>query len=164
MSDISARLTDINLLNLSHEYAEIMTGCTKVSVGSAIIKEDGNKRGRIISFGANRAIPNTCKTQGCYRVKLYGDNDKTHRAPGDCHAIHSEVDAIINAKTDLTGATIIITRYPCEACARAIVTAGIKKVVYGRAQKITELTKEILEGNGVEIVHIDHWNKEDVTN
>lgn len=46
---------------------------------------------------------------------------------------HAEMNAITNAArvgTPLEGTTIIVTHAPCMDCARAIVQAGIKKVVF----------------------------------
>ncbi len=49
-------------------------------------------------------------------------------------AVHAEMDALIQlARTTgqtTTGATLYCTTYPCHSCARHIVAAGIKKVVY----------------------------------
>lgn len=147
-------------LDMAHRYAMTCSGCIKVQVGSTITKDR-----RIISFGANRTIPNLCGSlRGCLRVEKYGDNSKEHRNPADCRAIHSEVDAICNAakggiSTD--GATIYVTRYPCEACARVIVSAGIKTVVYGRKESISDETRKIFESNHVECYHFADWNAED---
>ena len=49
---------------------------------------------------------------------------------------------------------MIVTRYPCEACARAIVAAGITKVIYGGVEEISSQTKEIFERNEVEVKFI----------
>ena len=139
----------INLmyLKMAGDYAKRMTGCTKVSVGSCIVT-----RGGATVLGANRVLDNHCKTDGCFRIAKYGDNAKTHRNPDDCLAIHSEVDAICNAAFEgisLEGATIFVTRYPCEACARAIIRAGIKNVIYGREQKISLMTSQLFNEEGI---------------
>lgn len=45
---------------------------------------------------------------------------------------HAELNAITNAArvgTPLVGSTLLVTHFPCMDCARAIVQAGIKKVV-----------------------------------
>jgi dCMP deaminase len=98
------------------------------------------------------------------RVEKYGDNAKCHRNPDDCRAIHSEVDAICRAAkngVNLFGATMFVTRYPCEACARAIVTAGIKRVVYGRNQPISEMTQQIFDSAGVECIAFSKYQEDD---
>lgn len=143
-------------LGLANRFAEIYTGCMKVHVGCAIV----NKEGNVVGLGANTSNP-CCKDKGmCHRVELYGNNSKEHRLPSDCNAVHSEINAIIDAGKECNGATAYVTRYPCEACARALVQAGIKKVVYGRTQEISNLTKEILKG--IEIVWEKDWEAEDV--
>ena len=155
-----------SMLDLADEYADKNSGCMKVSVGSVImfnITRDPLITGM---FGANRTLPISCKENGCQRVQLYGENSKLHRNPEDCRAIHSEVDAICNAAREgysTLGATIFVTRYPCEACARAIVSAGISKVVYGREQECSEQTKEIFKNAGVSLIHVEDWDAPDVT-
>lgn len=134
-------------LKIAGAYAKDKTGCTKVSVGSCIRTPVGHT-----ILGANRVIGDHCKKEGCFRIAKYGDNAKTHRNPDDCLAIHSEIDAISRAAAEgisLEHSVIYVTRYPCEACARAIVAAGIKKVVYGRNQEISDMTKQIFDDAGV---------------
>lgn len=143
-------------LDIAHEYAKKMSGCQKVQVGSVIVKN-----GNIISIGANVALPDLCKYRGCLRVELYGEDSKNHRLPSDCRAIHSEIHAISRLHESAAGATIYITRYPCEACARAIVSAGIKRVVWGRGQDISDQTKELFEKYGVEYRWEKGWTAED---
>lgn len=148
-------------LDIADLYAKTMTGCKKVHVGSIIVSDDNRT---ILGIGANRAFPDLCKCRECLRVEKYGDNDKTHRGPADCRALHSEVDAICNSISSVKGATIFVTRYPCEACARAIVAAGIREVVYGRQQKITEETQRIFDDAGVSVVWFKEWSAPDVEN
>lgn len=152
----------MEVLNATHLYAVQNSGCEKVEVGSAIV------RGIALSdavFGANRTLPCSCKKEGCMRVKKYGDNSKQHRNPEDCRAVHSEIDAISRAarqgfSTEAT--TIFVTRYPCEACARAIVRAGIKHVIYGRQQECSEESMRVFRAAGVEVYHMKEWDAPDV--
>ena len=144
-------------LDRAHAYAEKHSTCEKVHVGALIVTKDG-----INIHGCNNGVMN-CRNYGCRRVRLYGENSKIHRLPSDCDALHSEVDAICKAAqrgVKLENATMYVTRYPCEACARAIGASGIKKVYYGRNEDISEYTKLILESYGVEIEKIN-WTKED---
>ena len=139
-------------LNMANIYATERSGCLKVAVGSCITDKDG----RILSFGANAAIPNLCQFEGCLRIKKYG--------PADCRAIHSEVDAIAHLERSARGGRIYVTRYPCEACARAIVAAGITEVYYGRKQCISEETEQIFAHNGVKSVQMTNWDAPDAVN
>ena len=43
--------------------------------------------------------------------------------------VHAELNAILNARIDLTGWTIYVTEPPCIECAKAIIQAGIARVV-----------------------------------
>ena len=148
--------TTRQMLDMAQDYADALATCTKVKVGSAIVNRYGD-----MTFGCNNGVHN-CKENGCRRIALYGNASKEHRLPSDCDALHSEIDAICRAarrNTIIDGATIYVTRYPCEACARAIAAAGIKKVVYGRKESISEYTQQILKG--VEVVHEIGWERED---
>ena len=152
-------MSDMKYLKLAGEYAKRYSGCTKVAVGSCIVSH-----GKVVSLGANRVTGDWCRTIGCLRIAKYGDNAKTHRNPDDCLAIHSEIDAISRAAkvgVSLVGATIYVTRYPCEACARAIVAAGIQHVVFGRNQPMSELTKSILSEGGVTWRNEDRYMEDD---
>ena len=42
-------------LDMAYKYADDMSGCRKVAVGSVIAKD-----GLLLSFGANKAIPTQC--------------------------------------------------------------------------------------------------------
>lgn len=160
MTDIYKKAA-MNILNEAHMYAVHHSGCTKVEVGSAI------SFGPVVDsavFGANRTMPYNCKNKGCMRVEKYGDASKQHRNPEDCRAVHSEIDAISHAakqgmSTD--GKTIFVTRYPCEACSRAIVAAGISRVVYGRQQECSDESLRIFREAGVEVYHMKEWDAPD---
>lgn len=146
-------------LDMAHMYATKVSGCRKVAVGSLIEKDN-----LIIALGANQAMPNLCQSiRGCLRVEKYGEDSKIHRDPSDCRAIHSEIDAISNAaKKGLStkGATIFVTRYPCESCARAIVAAGISQVFYGGTANISDETSKILESAKVDIYKVIDWRED----
>ena len=153
-----------NYLDLAQHYANIHSGCNKVAVGSVITQGSAqNNDVRVIAMGANRCLPNLCHYRGCYRIEKYGDDSKNHRNPEDCRAIHSEVDAICSAASlgiSTKGATIYVTRYPCEACARALITAGIKEVYYGGTARISDQTADLFDRYNITCVFVEDW-KED---
>lgn len=156
-------------LNQADRYANQHANCCKVKVGAIIINRALQIRKRRYMFsgifsGANRTFPESCCDVGCLRKSLYGNDDKTHRGPTDCRAIHAEIDAICRSTQSLKGATIFVTRYPCEACARAIAAAGIKKVVYGRQQTISDMTQAIFDCANITVTHIPTWDAPDAEN
>lgn len=158
-TDQSTYKYDMEQLEKAHTYACNKSTCAKVCVGSQIINRDNIA----VSYGCNHGVGRNCLRKGCHRVELYGENSKDHRLPSDCVSIHSEVDAICRAARrgiSVYGATLYITRYPCEACARAIVTAGIARVVYGRDESISPMTEKIFSSAGVRVDHLD-WHAED---
>lgn len=147
------------LLSAAQWYADERSTCEKVKVGSVLI----TRRGSMYN-GCNHGCGYDCRSQGCHRIAVYGEKAKKHRLPSDCMAIHSEIDAICEAThygDCLEEAAIFVTRYPCEACARAIARSGIKKVVYGRKEKISEMTKSIFDSGGIEVIHVNDWEYED---
>ena len=149
------------LLSLAQEYADEHSGCKKVSVGAVIVT---NGTVPWLVFGANRAVPDLCKSTECRRIELYGEDSKNHRLPSDCRSIHSEIDAICNAAKlgiSIEGATIFVTRYPCEACARAIISSGIKMVCYGREQQISKETTNMLMREGVNFCWYREFKRDD---
>ena len=48
------------------------------------------------------------------------------------YVCHAELNAILNsAHSDLRGARVYVTLFPCNECAKAIIQAGIKTIIYG---------------------------------
>lgn len=146
-----------NILTLADNYARQHSTCTKTAVGCYIISEKNWRT--VIAKGANCGEVN-CKEVGCLRVELFGDNSKAHRAT--CRCNHSEIDALLHVpeyrKSELQGGTAFVTRYPCHNCAKALMDAGIKHIVYGREFPMTDEDIKMLENNGVKVTHISDWN------
>ena len=46
------------------------------------------------------------------------------------YVVHAEPNAILNATVPLDGATLYVTLFPCNECAKLIIQSGIKEVVY----------------------------------
>lgn len=146
------------MLDNAQIYADSHSTCAKVRVGSLILTPNEE-----IVTGANHGVCN-CVKNGCRRISLYGENSKEHRLPSDCDSIHSEIDAISKAAKSgikLMDATIFVTRYPCENCARAVAESGISTVVYGRKEDISKYTQQILDDAGVKCFKLKEWNRED---
>lgn len=97
-------------------------------VGAVIVRDK-----RILSTGYNGAPEGvqSCKEKGeCLRIKnsiTSGTNLEV------CYSVHAEQNAIVNAArlgVSLEGATLYCTHRPCVICAKLIMNAGIKRVVY----------------------------------
>ena len=147
------------LLNMANAYAQKYSGCCKTAVGSALV--DTLIRPKLAIFGANVTLPHKCTQIGCLRVEKYGEASKSHRNPEDCRALHSEIDAICNAAklgVNPEGKCIVVTRYPCESCAKSIIRAGIKHVIYGREFPISDQTAYMFEAAGVRVTWISDWS------
>lgn len=72
--------------------------------------------------------------------------------------VHSELNAILNAGgKSLVGSKIYVSLFPCNECAKAIIQAGIKEVVYiSNKYKDTDATKasaKMLTSAGVKLTH-----------
>lgn len=79
------------------------------------------------------------------------------------HLIHSEINAILRARRDISGMTVYITGEPCVRCLLILAQAGISKIVHGdrksncidefdqtQKQLILDLMKEA--GKPIEII------------
>ena len=97
-------------------------------VGAVIVKDK-----RILTTGYNGASSGilSCVEKGeCLRVKLGIESGTRHEL---CYAVHAEQNAIIQAAklgVSVDGATLYYTHQPCVICAKMIINAGIKRVVY----------------------------------
>ena len=115
-------------------------------IGCVIVK---NKR--IVTTGYNGAPAGirTCVERGeCLRDKLGIPSGTKHEI---CYAIHAEQNAIIHAATlgsSIDGATLYCTHQPCVICAKMIVNAGIKRVVYEKGYP-DDFALEMLNEGGV---------------
>lgn len=71
------------------------------------------------------------------------------------YVVHAEMNAILNATNDITNGSIYVSLFPCSNCAKLLVQAGIKEVVYTNDKyKDTEdniISKDIFEMSGVTV-------------
>ena len=90
-------------------------------VGACIVGKDH----RILSMGYN-GFPNGCSDED-FPWDREGDPLKI-KYP---YVTHSELNAILNYRGgSLEGSTLYVSLFPCNECAKAIIQAGIKTVVY----------------------------------
>jgi dCMP deaminase len=117
--------------------------CLRANVGAIVVKDK-----RILTTGYNGApkgLPH-CLDEGCEMVG------------GHCvRSLHAEQNAILQAAeygVPLEGATIYTTHQPCVTCAKMIINAGLKRVVYA-GQYPDELALKYMRMAGLQINHMD---------
>ena len=117
-------------------------------VGACIVDEDE----RIISTGFNHNPINWDSSNFPWRNDVEKIGLENTKYP---YVIHAELDAIskCNDIKSLSNSTIYVTLFPCKECAKAIVSFGIKKVVYSEFREGTdfECSKRLLENCGVKL-------------
>lgn len=93
-------------------------------VGAVIVKDK-----HILSTGYNGAPAGFPDNE----VPITGSEQTDITLSKHSYMIHAEVNAILNYKgalEDLKGATVYVTLSPCFDCAKLLIQAGIKTVIY----------------------------------
>ena len=114
--------------------------CRRRQVGALIVKDK-----MIISDGYNgtpSGFENQCEDES-------GDTK--------IYVLHAEANAITKiacSNNNSRGATLYVTASPCIECAKLIIQAGIKRVVYSEQYRLTEGV-DLLQRANIEIVYID---------
>jgi dCMP deaminase len=75
--------------------------------------------------------------------------------------IHAETNAIIQAAlhgVSTKGATCYVTHFPCINCTKALINAGITRLVYDKAYRLDENALSFLETANIEICQVDFQN------
>lgn len=115
-------------------------------VGACIVSPDN----KILSIGYN-GLP-----IGCSDDEFPWEKDDD--TPDHCkyyYAAHSELNAILNYRGgSLEGSKIYVTLFPCNECAKAIIQAGIKTLIYADDKYADTpgviASKRMLDSSGVE--------------
>ena len=116
-------------------------------VGACIVSEDN----KILSMGYN-GFPKGCSDDDFPWEKEGDENDTKYP-----FVTHSELNAILNYRGgSLEGAKIYVSLFPCNECAKAIIQAGIKTIVYA-SDKYAKLpnviaSKRMLDAAGVRYI------------
>ena len=121
------------------------SSCLRRQVGAVLVKEKN-----ILATGYN-GVPTGithCDETGCLRAKLNVPSGERHEL---CRGLHAEQNAIIQAAkhgTNIDGATLYSTTMPCIICAKMIINAGIRRVVY-REGYADQLSQEMVAESGL---------------
>lgn len=125
-----------NVASLSH--------CTRAKVGAVLIDAEDN----IISYGFNgtpKGFDNT------------GENLIDGKLVTKQEVLHAESNAITKVAKSTNSSTdsiLYVTLSPCFECAKLIIQAGIKEVVYKEKYRITE-SIDFLINAGVKVRQIE---------
>jgi dCMP deaminase len=89
-------------------------------VGAVIV----DKQNRVIGIGHNGAPRGICVSTVPWNRE--GEPAETKYA----YVVHAERNAILNCTSKIVGATLYVTMFPCNECAKDILQTGITRVVY----------------------------------
>ena len=138
---------DTYFMNIAH-VVKTRSNCSRRQVAAVIVKE-----GRIISTGYNgtpRGVKN-CFEGGCPRCASIVPSGSNL---GECICSHAEENSITQAAyhgISTKDSMIYVTLSPCLTCAKMIINAGIREVVYDEEYKFTEQTKSLFAQAGIKI-------------
>ena len=114
--------------------------CKRRQVGALLVKDR-----MIISDGYNgtpSGFENVCEDE----------NDVTK--PYVLHAEANAISKVAKSGNSSDGATLYVTASPCIECAKLIIQAGIKRVVYKDEYRLTDGI-DLLRRAGIETIKID---------
>ncbi len=132
------RLLDLRYLRMAAIWAE-NSYCQRRKVGALVVKEK-----MIISDGYNgtpSGFENVCEDA----------HGVTH--PYVLHAEANAITKLARSGNNSDQATLYVTASPCIECAKLIIQAGIRRVVYAEQYRLTD-GLDLLRRAGVEVEHL----------
>jgi len=138
MLDSKQHAVDTRYLRMARIWAE-NSYCSRRQVGAIIVSGS-----MIISDGFNgtpSGFENVCE-----------DADGITK-PYVLHAEANAITKVARSNNSSEGATLYVTASPCLECAKLIIQAGIKRVVFNEIYRITD-GLDLLKRAGIEIQHI----------
>lgn len=132
------RLLDLRYLRMAAVWAE-NSYCQRRKVGALVVKEK-----MIISDGYNgtpSGFENVCEDA----------HGVTH--PYVLHAEANAITKLARSGNNSDQATLYVTASPCIECAKLIIQAGIRRVVYAEQYRLTDGI-DLLRRAGVEVEHL----------
>ena len=119
-------------------------------VGAAIVDENH----RVVSVGYN-GMPKGC-SDDVFPWSREGAILQTKYA----FVVHAELNAILNSKYPVSGCTLYVSLFPCNECAKAIIQAGIRRIVYESDKyqntDTTIASRRMLKAAGIELVQLEN--------
>ena len=126
---------DLRYLRMAKIWAE-NSYCTRRQVGALIVKDK-----MIISDGYNgtpSGFENIC------------EDEHGLTKPYVLHAEANAITKLARSSNNSEGSTLYITDSPCIECAKLIIQAGIKRVVYAREYRLTD-GADLLRQAGIQV-------------
>ena len=146
---------DRYFMDIAHVAAS-RSNCSRRQVAAVLVRDR-----QVVSTGYNgtpRGVRN-CSDGGCPRCN--SDTPSGHGL-GDCLCSHAEENSIVQAAYHgiaVKGSTLYTTFSPCLTCAKMIINAGIREVVYRRHYSIDDVSTRLLLEAGVKIRAVEEENK-----
>lgn len=122
------------------------SNCSRRHVGAVLVRNR-----HILATGYNgtpHGVKN-CHEGGCPRC---ANATKSGAHLDECLCVHAEQNAICQAALHghaIEGATAYVTISPCLTCAKLLINAGVKEVVYGGEYSFLDTVKDIFKQAGV---------------
>ncbi len=138
---------DEYFMRITREVA-LRSTCLRRQVGAILVKDK-----HILATGYNGSpagLPH-CEEVGCLRQKKRVPSGERAEL---CRGIHAEQNAIIQAAihgVPIGGSTCYSTTQPCVLCAKMLINAGVKRIVYEGSYP-DELALSMLTEAGVELI------------
>lgn len=137
-------------MSIASVVAERST-CDRLHVGAVIVRD-----GRVMSSGYNGNVSGSSHcSHEVTEVGTWGQPDFKvidHRGSPCTSAVHAEANAILfSARHGVAteGADLFTTHQPCEGCAKLIINAGIKSVVFKEHYRLPDGLKLLLQSEVV---------------
>ena len=138
-SAVKQHLLDARYLRMARIWAE-NSYCIRRQVGALVVKDQ-----MIISDGYNG-------TPSGFENKCEDDTNVTY--PYVLHAEANAITKLARSSNNSDGSTLYVTASPCIECAKLIIQAGIKRVVYGEKYRLEDGI-DLLRRAGVEVEFLD---------
>ncbi|MDE6273105.1 MAG: dCMP deaminase family protein [Muribaculaceae bacterium] len=138
MNDEKQHLLDVRYLRMARIWSE-NSYCRRRQVGALIVKDK-----MIISDGYNgtpSGFDNVC------------ESPEGQTFPYVLHAEANAITKVARSNNSSEGSTLYVTASPCMECAKLIIQAGIRRVVFSEMYRITD-GLDLLKDAGVEILYI----------
>ncbi len=128
-------------------------------VGACIV----DRQRRILSTGYN-GFP-----QGCSDDEFPWNRDASLGETKYNFVVHAELNAILNTRgKSLADSILYVALFPCNECAKAIIQAGVREVIYlsdkYRGTESTEASRRMMTAAGIKLTKFKPTRSEIVLN